>query len=150
MKKFIFSLVALVSMVGIALASPEKEKIIVYEDLPVAARQVIKTHFADMPIHKIKVEQEEMGEEYKVKFENGAKIEFNTKGEWKDVEVPGPNGMQMPVAFIPVHIQKFIAKNHKAASVMKVERTKRGMEVKLHDGKELKFNAKGDFLGYDE
>ena len=44
----------------------------------------------------------------------------------------------------------YIKKHYPNAQVYKVEKEKRGYEVKLSDGLELKFNHKGAFLRIDQ
>lgn len=116
--------------------------------LPVAARQFITKHFPGVAVSHIKIEKEFVeGKKYDVILTNGFDLDFNNKGEW--TEVDGHRTM-VPKAILPVRIADYAAKNFPQASVVSIDKDRDGFDVKLSDGRELKFNKNGDFIRFDD
>lgn len=138
MKKLVFLFACLFAM---ALSvSAGNDKPIQVTELPKAAQQFIRNHFADQSVAMAKVETEFMDKSYDVIFTNGDKVEFNKKGQWTNVDC---KHTQVPQAVIPMDIQKYVAKNYPDAKVLKIEVTDRkGYEVDLSNGFDIEFDKK--------
>lgn len=146
MKKF-FALFAALLMAATALSARDK----VYRNtsvLPQAARQVIAAAFPKTGVSHVKVDERTFGgNEYEVIFTDGSEIEFNSKGEWTDVD----GGVrEVPSYFVLKPIAKYIKTNFKGAKIFKIEKDRNEYDVELSNGKELKFDRAGNFLRLDD
>lgn len=123
------------------------EKPVTFEQLPVAAQQTIKKHFANRQIALAKMEIELIGKTYDVIFTNGEKIEFNGKGEWTDIEC---RQSKVPATLVPAAIASFVKKNYPQATILKLERDRRTYEVELSNRLELKFDKNFRLIDIDD
>ena len=78
------------------------------------------------------------GDCYKVKvMSDGLKVEFNSKGEWKEIS---RKSAPIDDRFVPQQIRKNVASRWPEARFRKIERYRQGYEVELSNGLELKYN----------
>ncbi len=140
MKKRITKILCLVSMaMGISLnASADTEKAITFEQLPAQAQQIIKSNFTEKKLALVKVETDLMGKDYDVVFTDGTKIEFDGNGKWTNIDC---NFSAVPSALVPEAILTKVKELYPDATVNEIEREKRGFDVKLSNGMELKFDS---------
>lgn len=148
MKKILATLLCTFAVV---FAANAEDKPINLTQLPAVAQQFIKKHFSDKQFSYATKDTDLFDGEYKVVFADGDKVEFDSKGNWNDVEcrqsVEG-----VPAAIIPASIQKYLTQHYKTAKVVDIEYDKefRSMyEVKLNTGLELKFDKQGTLVGID-
>ena len=89
-------------------------------DAPEETREAIIKKFSDM------VEKD------------GGKVEFEGNGDWKEVKCKN-----VPTAIVPKPIYNFLTKNYmkQGVTIVKIERDKRGYDVKLSSGMELEFDT---------
>lgn len=116
--------------------------------LPVAAQTTLKNNFKAKVSH-IKIEKD-FGHitEYDVVMTDGSEISFDSKGNWKEIEVGQKSSV--PSAFIPAAISTYVKANQKNAKIVGIEKHRSGYEVELSNGVEMKFNSEGKFLRYDD
>lgn len=143
MKKTLLTLAAFFA-ISAAVASDYRP--IPLEQLPSAAQSTLTVHFKNIPTSFIGAEPEMIGLEYKVMLENGTEIEFNKKGEWKEIE----SNLGVPQTIVPALINQFVAQNHKIEKVIKIDRQKWGYEVKLSSGLEVEFSKNFKFIKYND
>lgn len=129
------------------IAKADNDKAIQFNQLPQMAQQFIQKNFTSTKVSYVKEESEFMDKTYDVIFANGDKVEFNKKGEWKEINC---KFNQVPASVIPALIQKHITENHPNTTVKKIEKDKRGYEVKLSNGLELYYNKQFNFVGMDD
>lgn len=116
--------------------------------LPAAAQSVLKKNFK-AKVTVVKIDKDfGMVKDYEVVLNDGTEINFDSKGNWEEVEV-GPT-MNVPAAFMLQPIRTYINTNFKGVNVVGVEKKRRGYEVKLANDIELKFDTAGNFMGYDD
>lgn len=145
MKKLAFLFVSLL-MVNLSVWAGNDKPIKVSE-MPKAAQRFIQNHFAGQSIAVAKVETDFMNKSYDVIFTNGDKVEFDKRGKWTNVDC---EYSQVPQAVIPVVIQQYLAKEYPTAKVLKIELTdRRGYEVELNNGFEVKFDKKMRVIDVD-
>lgn len=147
MKKVLVMLAAASMM--LATACGDDEQVIAAEKLPQAAKDFIETHFADATITRV-VKDTEGSTEYEVRLSNGFKLEFNSQGNWREVE---GYGLEIPETFLaelPEAMIAYLETNHPAVAVSKVELNKSSYEVELTGGLEIIFNLEGEFVRYDD
>ena len=138
MKKLAFLIVCLFTLNMTVWAGNDKP--IQVTEMPKAAQEFIKSHFANQSVAMAKVETEFMDKSYDVIFTNGDKVEFDKKGRWTNVDC---KHTQVPVAIIPTAIQQYVAKQYPDAKVLQIELTDRkGYEVDLSNGFDIEFDKK--------
>lgn len=147
MKKILISAVILLLSGTVAMASMSGDRAVTFAQLPQQAQQFIKKHFASNKISYAKQDTDLFDGDYEVYFTEGNKVEFNKKGEWKDVEC---KKSEVPAAIIPQGIKTFVSQNHQESKIIEINRDTRDYEIKLSNGIEMTFNLKGDFIRYDD
>ena len=111
--------------------------------LLVSSRQFISDHFKDIPVSHIQIEKNLIRiSSYDVILTDGTNVEFNHKGEWKEIKRHG-----LP---IPEVIQDLIKKNYSSNKVVKIEKEIRDYEIKLDNGLEMTFDLKGNLIDIDD
>lgn len=144
MKKLIFLLVCLFTLSTVAKADDDKP--IQITQMPQTAQELIKQHFADSKVALAKVESDFLNKSYEVIFTNGNKLEFDKKGNWKELDC---KYTFVPVAIIPSMIQQYLSANYPDLKVMKIERDKDDYEVKLTNRTELTFDLDFNLIDID-
>lgn len=142
-------LATLLCTFAIAFAANAEDKPITVTQLPTVSQKFLKTHFAGKQVSFATKDTDLFDGEYKVVFDNGDKVEFDSKGNWKDVECLHS---EVPAAIIPATVKNYLAKNYKTAKVVDIEYDKEfksTYEVKLNTGLELKFDKQGTLVGID-
>lgn len=110
------------------------------QELPAAAQQFLRSCFPDSKDNKVAyatVDDDWFDREYKVVFVNGSKVEFDRKGEWKQVECKYG---RVPLSIIPQQIQTELADLYGDFVVVGIERDRREYEVKLSNRLEVTFD----------
>ena len=143
MKKFFALSLLILSL----LSARADERPIGFNELPATAQEFIKTHFPGVKMSYATKDAELTSTDYEVRLENGAKIEFNGKGEWTEVK---NKASQVPTTIVPEGIAEYISQNFPGASIVKLERNRFRYEVSLSNHMELKFDLNSKFLGIDD
>ncbi len=145
MKKIVLLLVCVFGLSFSAKAFNDKP--IQVSELPQAAQQFIKTHFANQTVAMAKVETEFLSKSYDVIFTNGDKLEFDKNGKWTNVDC---EHSQVPTAVLPVEIQKYVQTHYPQSKVTQIELTDRkGYDVELSNHLEIEFNKKFQVVDMD-
>lgn len=145
MKRIILSLAVIALTTGTAFADDDKP--ISIDQLPAAASQFIASHFSGIKVSYAKMEKEFFDKSYEVIFTAGSKVEFDGKGEWKEVNC---QFTQVPEGIIPQQIKGYVADNFRDAKIVEIERGRRDYEVKLNNRLELKFDLKFNLIDIDD
>ena len=146
MKRLVLMLAIVLGVVGAASARGTY----VHDDsvLPEAARNTIANNCkAKVSIVKIEKMINKITK-YEVILTDGTEISFDKNGNWENVETN--INKSVPSAFIPEAIAAYIGKNHKDTRIVGIEKERKGYEVELSNGIDLKFDADGKFLRYDD
>lgn len=147
MKKiFLLSVIALICSVQMACA----DDVVTRDEtkLPEAARTFITQHFSDAKISYIKIDSEFLkGKKYEVVLTNGTEIDFNSNGEWKEVD---SKRNEIPAALIPAYAKDYIANNFSNQYITKIEKDHKGLEVELTNDLTVKFDKNGNFRKLDD
>lgn len=116
--------------------------------LPTEARSTLTKHFPEAKISFIKIEKDFFqSANYEATLTNGVEVDFNSKGEW--LEVDCKKGI-VPAAFIPAKVSSYIKSNFPNEQIRKIERSRKGYEAKLSNGLDVKFDQYGGFLRLDD
>ena len=114
-------------------------------DLPNAAQAFVKKDFtAEKPV-LVTIDKEVTGNTYEVNFSSGNSVDFDRRGEWKEVECRP----EVPAAIVPAQILKLVQNNYPEAKIIKIDRDKRGYEVELSTRIELKFDKNCNLIEID-
>ena len=146
MKKIILVLAAIFS-IGVFSVSADNDKIINKKQLPAQAQQFINEHFEGVELSYAKSERDILKKSFEVRLANGAKIEFNDKGVWEEVDC---QFSEVPAEIIPEAIKKYIDENFAGEKVISIERNRFNYEVKLSNRLELKFDKEFNIYDIDD
>ena len=147
MKRFFSLLVAALAAVQFALAGD-----VITQDvnqLPEKARTFIGQYFAQSKISHIKIDSELLqGKKYEVLMTDRTELEFDSKGNWSEVDC---KKNAVPATLVPVYVKEYIKVNFPGQTITKIERHSNGViEVEMANDFSLKFNKKGKFIGADD
>ncbi len=145
MNKLFILLLCLISIPSITKADDDKP--VTVNELPKETQAFIKKHFADTKISYAKIESDFFKKEYEVIFVNGQKAEFDQNGTWKEIDCKYSS---VPASIIPEAIKKHLTEQFPGQTVIKIERDKKGYEIKLKNKLELKFNHAFQLTGTDD
>ncbi len=130
-----------------AAASADDDKPVRFEQLPGAAREFIKKYFPEAKITLATVDREFMDTTYDVIFTDGTKIVFDSGGGWKEIDC---RTSYVPEGIMPPGMVRFIHEHYPKTRVRNIERDRRGYDVNLDNRRELRFDSRGNFRGYDD
>ena len=135
MRKILFLMAMLVCSLQFAMAGDVVTRDV--NKLPVAAREMTKVAY-------IKIEKDLFqSTSYDVKLADGIELEFNSKGEWLEIDC---KNKAVPSTFIPQAISKYMKANYNGHKTVKIERNRKGYELTLENGLEVDFDQFGGFL----
>jgi len=146
MKKTLF-LLTLLLIGSFGAHAVDVDRIIKFEELPSNAQEFVTTHFPEESIRFVKMEIEVTKTEYTVRFENGTEVEFNSNGEWKELD---GHSNCLPTGFIQENILQYLEQKHQGYCIGEISKGKHKYDIELANGLELIFNKEGEFLRYDD
>ncbi|MFI3239521.1 MAG: PepSY-like domain-containing protein [Bacteroidales bacterium] len=144
MKKFLLTFVAL-TFCFVNLTAQVRD--INKEELPKNAQQFINKHYAQEKISIATMEKEGISKEYKVILNDGTKVEFDKKGNWKNIN--SKRDGSVPKAIVPTEIAKYVESKFPKSKIVNIDKDKKGYEVELDNGVELEFNSKYKLIKTD-
>ena len=142
MKKTLFAIVCLFALSTQTFADRPVEK----SQLPVNAQEFIKKHFSNGEISYAKHDNDWFDRDYTVVLTNGNRLEFTSKGEWKELDC---EHNQVPEAIVPAAIRKYVNDNQKGQRVVEIKKERRHYDVKLSNKLEMEFSLDGKLLRFD-
>ncbi len=126
--------------------SNAQETVIQKNDLPKAAQEFLTKEYANNAWAIGKKDLGSRSLKYKVILADGAEIEFDKNGNWKELD---GKGTIIPSHLIPKKIAAYVQKNYSAEKITKIDKSDRKIEVKLTNHIELEFTKGGDFVKID-
>ncbi len=151
MKKITMTLFALAAstaaLFAVSLTTSMEDRPINREELPAEAQKFIATYFADEEISHVILDRDVISVDYNVTFLSGTKLEFNSKGEWKEVETR--NGV-VPQHLVPQTIAEYVKTNYPNREITEIKRNHSYTEVTLKGGLELTFNKNYKIVDVDD
>ena len=124
-------------------AMADNDRVITFDKLPAAAQTLLNTHFADRTPLIITADRDD----YKVSYKNGESVEFDRKGNWKDIDC---RFSEVPAELIPPQISAVVEQNFPGAVIVKLDRDRKGYDVKLDNGLELELNKNFQIVDMDD
>lgn len=144
MKKLVFFIVSVFMCINVVVADD-----VVTTDvskLPVKARNYLK--YFKSEVLTIEIDENLFGKDsYEVRLENGAEIEFDGKGEWREIDC---KMSAVPMVLVPKTILSYVKKHFPKAVITHIEKDSKGYDVELSNDVDLKFNATGQFVKLDD
>ena len=141
MKKIgLFLLMAVVMCMSV---KADDDRVITYQQLPQNAQEFLKQHFSKLVPLVVTMDWDD----YTIMYETGEKIEFNKQGEWKDIDC---RASHVPAVLIPQQIKSSVQQSFPGTSIIKIDRNRRGYEVKLNNGLEVEFNRNFQVIDIDD
>ncbi|MBR4603107.1 MAG: PepSY-like domain-containing protein [Prevotella sp.] len=143
MKRMRLLFIALLSMMVTSVAFAD-DKPIPVEKLPAAARTFVDTNF---PGKKILYAEKDWNS-YECRLDDGTKIDFTSKGEWKQVDCHGMSAV--PAVLVPEAIKQYVETNFSNCMITKIDKERHGYDIELSNDLELRFNHQGALIGMDD
>ncbi len=144
MKKSIFFVLALVMSICLPLTlMADNDQVITFDRLPATAQAMLKQNFSD----KVPLVITADWDDYKVMYTNGDKVEFDKKGNWRDIEC---KTSQVPAALIPAQIVANVNATFPGAAITEIDQERIGYSVKLTIGLELEYNRSFQIVELDD
>lgn len=146
MKK-IFNLLVVLLISSVSVVKADNDKIIGKNQLPAQAQQFLNENFANIKISYAKQERDFLERSYEVLLTDGTKLEFSSKGTWEEVDCKYG---EVPAAIVPERIKQYIKENYPSDKVLKIERKRNNVEVKLSNKLELTFDNDFNIIDIDD
>lgn len=147
MKKGVSVVVIAVMALILCACSKADKQVVDFAMLPQSAQTFVKTHFADKQVAIVYYDNDIFDKDYELYFNDGARIDFESNGEWKELE-DKVNGL--PMTALPAGISQYVTERHPGMPVVSIERKRHGFTVELSSEIEMKFDKGGQFLRYDD
>ena len=142
--KSIKAILLLVAMFAMSFnAKADHDQVITFNQLPQAAQTLLKQYFAD----KVPLIVTMDWNDYTVMYDSGEKVEFDKQGNWKDFDC---RTSHVPSALIPEQIKTHIRATFPGTTIIKLDRNRRGYEVKLNNGLEVEYNRTFQVIDIDD
>ena len=141
-------LVAVICMLAQSLTSFADDRMIPVSQLPAVVKTFVTKNFSGKTIAYASKDVELfMGTKYEVMLNDGAKIEFDKKGNWDNVDC---ETYAVPTALVPASITKYVKANFPGTKIVKIDKERHGYDIELSNDIELKFNKNGALIGMDD
>lgn len=153
MKKKFLSGIAALAFIAVTVScnndDDDKETVIGTSELPAVTDVFVKAHFPDATYVLIKKEHrpESDGTLYEVKLSNGFEIDFDSEGNWVDIE---GYSQAVPAELISEPIQAYLTANYKDFFVTSIDNEPGTTEIELSNRVELIFDRQGNFIRIDK
>jgi len=125
------------------------ETVIEASALPENARTFVTTHFPTATY--VRVEKQNIADDdgsiYDAHLSNGFEIDFDTNGNWTDVD---GNANAVPTAIVPEAITNYVTLTYPNQFISTIEIEITGYDVELSNDLDLKFTAQGEFIGMEQ
>ena len=138
--KSIKAILLLVAMMAISFnAKADHDQVITFDQMPEAAQ----VHFAGKVPLVVTVDWDD----YTIRYESGEKVEFDKQGNWKEINC---RSTCVPAELIPEQIKSHIQATFPGSAIIKLERNRRGYEVKLNNGLEVEYDPTFQIIDIDD
>ena len=142
--KSIKAILLLVAMMVMSFsAKADHDQVITFDQMPEVAQALHKQYFAGKVPLVVTVDWDD----YTIRYESGEKVEFDKQGNWKEIDC---RASQVPVELIPEEIKANIAATFPGTIILKIDRNRRGYEVKLNNGLEVEHSPTFQVIDIDD
>ena len=144
MKKFITLLVALVCLPFVS--SADDDYAIQFTQLPVVSQTFVRTHFGQEHVSYCMRDSHS----FEVRLDDGGEVEFNSAGNWKEVDCKYKTVPVSVLKLIPASIPTYVESTFPQTIITKVNVKPWGYELELNNGLDVEFNKDGKFMRIDD
>ena len=138
------AILLLVAVMAISFnAKADHDQVITFNEMPEAAQALHKQYFADKVPLVVTVDWDD----YTIVYESGEKVEFDKQGNWKEISC---SRACVPAELIPEQIKTNIQATFPGAIIIKLDRNRRGYEVKLNNGLEVEYDPTFQVIDIDD
>lgn len=134
MKQFKLILLSVLALT-LGFSSRADERPISYDQLPQAAKAFLAQHFPDRTPLLVQADWED----YEVIYDNGEKVEFTKKGDWKKIDC---RMSAVPDVLVPEQIKAQVNARYPGAVIIRLKKDRTGYDIKLSNGLEIEFNKR--------
>lgn len=146
--KTLFKLLALVLLLFTISMVSAQDKMLSFGDLPVQAQAFVKKYFSVKDVAHVTMDTEYIfKKEYEVILKDGSKMEFDSDGQWKKVEMKAG---AVPPQIIPAATSQYIRKSFPNTFVKEIGRERKKYEIEISNGLDLEFSEDGKFIRVDD
>lgn len=124
-------------------AKADHDQVISFNEMPQAAQALLKQYFADKVPLVVTVDWDD----YTIVYDSGEKLEFDKEGNWKEINC---RTSSVPTELIPEQIKTNIQSTFPGTIILKLDRNRRGYEVKLNNGLEVEFDPTFQVIDIDD
>ena len=142
MKKSFFFLFALV-LTSCNPLQADNDQVITFDRVPASAQTMLNQNFAD----KVPLVITADWDDYKVRYASGEKVEFDKRGNWRDIEC---KTSQVPTELIPTKIAANVNASFPGSTIIEIDRDSFGYSVQLSNGLELEYNRRCQVIEVDD
>ena len=147
MKKLIKGIFVM-SVTLLVTTAQAQEKAITITEMPQTAQEFVKKYYDVKSVSHVILEDELFSrKEYKVVLTDGTDLEFDSKGQWTEVDA---QRQAVPAEIIPQKIRNYVSQSFPNNKIVQISRSSRKYEVELTSGLDLDFNANGEFIRIDD
>lgn len=138
-------ILCIIGAITLGFASHAQEVPVVRAEIPSEARHFLADHFKS-PFHHAIKDIERNTITYEVVLNDNTEIEFDSGGNWKEVD---GKGKVIPYTFIQKQIVDYVKSQYPKEVITKIEVEPDKYEIELSNGLDLRFNAMGAFVKLD-
>ena len=124
-------------------ANADHDQVISFSEIPEAAQALLKQCFADKVPLVVTVDWDD----YTIVYDSGEKVEFDKQGNWKEINC---RTSCVPTELIPEAIKSHIQATFPGSAIIKLDRNRRGYEVKLNNGLEVEYDPTFQIIDIDD
>lgn len=124
-------------------AKADHDQVITFDQMPETAQALLKQYFANKVPLVVTIDWDD----YTIRYESGEKVEFDKQGNWKEIDC---RSTLVPTELIPEEIKANIASTFPGAVILKIDRNRRGYEVKLNNGLEVEYSPTFQVIDIDD
>ena len=135
--KKIFTLILIAS--SFFASAQQKQKV---TKLPPEATTFLEANFKGIQIQEMYKEAEGTSFKYEVKLANGAEVEFNNRGRWREIE---SKTTTLATTMLQPSVGAYIQKTYPNAKITEIKKGNRFNFVKINDEINLQFDTEGNF-----
>lgn len=148
LKKIILVVISLVAagVLGYYLANLVRDRATSPEALPEKVLTFISEHFQDEKIAFAKEDRDLFKLTYEVVLTDGTKLEFRSKGDWKEIK---RHRVGIPEGIVPEKAAAKVNELYPNSVITKAEYDDNDLELELDNGLELKFDKSFNLTGLD-
>lgn len=117
------------------------------KDLPANSISFIQENFSDSNVASYEIKNVPViGKSYEVKMNNGVEIDFDSEGNWHEIQ----DARGVNANLLPISIKNYVDQNYKGTFVTSIEKDKNKIKVDLANDVDLEFDVNGNFVRVDK